>query len=100
MQKPFVRVGSQDACERCGLSDARRAQGDVGRLRRRLEGWLDAEVVGDETEQMVPLGRGKTCVLVTPAIEFEPLSHTGFLPHASLLRLFSICGEATHHQKH
>ena len=50
VQKPLVGVLRQDARERGGRRDARRAERDVGRLRRRREAGLDAEAIRDEAE--------------------------------------------------
>ncbi len=56
MQKPLVGIVRQDARERRRRGDARRAEGDVRLPRRRREARLHVEMIGDEAEQMVPLG--------------------------------------------
>ena len=39
------------------------------------EARLDAEPVGDEAEEPLPLGLVEARVLVTPAVELQPLAH-------------------------
>ena len=75
VQKPFVRLLRQDACERGGRRDARRAERDVGCSRRRRDAGLDAETGGDKVEQMLALTLGEARVLEPPAVEFQPLTH-------------------------
>ena len=75
VQEPLVGVLRQDARKRGGRSDARRAERNVGLLRRRREAGLDAEAIGDEAAELVPLGIVKASVLETPAVELQPVPH-------------------------
>ena len=73
--EPLVGVLRQDARKRGGRSDTRRAERNVGLLRRRREAGLDAEAIGDEAAELVPLGIVKASVLETPAVELQPVPH-------------------------
>ncbi len=94
VQKPFVRLLRQDACERGGRRDARRAERDVGCSRRRREAGLDAETGGDKVEQMLTLSVGEARVLEAPAVEFQPLSHGSFPRQAATRGACRSCGRA------
>ena len=75
MQEPFVRIVREHAGERAGCRHAGCAQADVRHLRRRDEAGLDAEAIGKEAEQPLPLGLVEARVLHTPAIELQAAVH-------------------------
>ena len=75
MQQPFVRILREHARERGGGRDARRAELDVGGLRRRGGLGLRAELLGDEAEHARALVLVEALALMPPAVEFEFLSH-------------------------
>ena len=76
MQEALVGVVRQHAAERRRGRDARRAQRDLGGLRRRSGcARLDAELLADETEEALALGVREAVALIAPAVEFEPLAH-------------------------
>src|SRR5271165_4193925 len=75
VQQPLVRVVCDKVCQRRRRDDARRPQSDVCGCRRRRKARLDAEILGDETKQMLALGVSQAGVLEPPAIEFEPRHH-------------------------
>ena len=59
VQKPLVVVVGEHAGERGGRRDARRAERDLGGLRRGAKARLDAELVGDEAEETLALGMSR-----------------------------------------
>ena len=77
MEKPLVGLLREDIRERGGGANARRAERDVGDLRRRRCGArLGAELFADEAEEARAFGLVEALALVSPAVEFESCAHT------------------------
>ena len=67
-----MRILREHARERGGRRDARRAQDDLGGLRRRGgSARLCAELLGDEAEDALAFGLVEALALTPPAVEFE-----------------------------
>ena len=75
VQEPLVGIVREHVGNRAGRRHTRRAQADVRHLRRGDEAGFDAETIGDEAEQPLPLCLVEARVLHAPAIELQAATH-------------------------
>ena len=76
MEKPLVGLLREDIRERSGGANARRAERDVGDLRRGRGARLGAELLADEAGEARAFALVEALALVSPAVEFESCAHT------------------------